>query len=493
MAIHQSEAEILSQCFTPTNGRSSSTSTPSMLEVFDANFACAAPYLQVSDDVLEHIKACNSVYFIQFPVRIRGRVQLFHAFRAEHSHHRLPTKGGIRFAPDLDLHEVAALAAIMTIKCAIVNVPFGGAKGGIALNPRDYTSEELERITRRYTTELIRKGFIGPGVDVPAPDMGTGEREMAWMADTYNMLHPDGLDNLACVTGKPITQGGIPGRLEATGRGVLYALREFFQHPDLVAKAGLSGSLNGKRIVVQGLGNVGSHFARLAQDEEGVLIVGIGEAGGTVYAPTGLDVNKLIQWRRETGSIIDFPDAISFPSSTACLELECDVLVPAAIENQITVENAARIQAPLIVEAANSPTTAEADAILQQRGTLIIPDVYANAGGVSVSYFEWVKNLSHMRFGRMAKRVGMQTQRRVITGIESLTGHNFPSDLREEVLHGVDELELVNSGLEETMVEAFQEIVDIMHQHKTRDLRTAAFVCGLNKVAASYEHLGIWP
>ena len=493
MAIQQSEADLLSQCLMPGNGRMQETSNASMLQVFDASVNRAMPYLQVPGDVLEHIKACNSVYFMQFPVRLRNGVRIFHAFRAEHSHHRLPTKGGIRFAPHVDLHEVAALAAIMTIKCAIVNVPFGGAKGGIALDPRDYDAEELERITRRYTTELIRKGFIGPGVDVPAPDMGTGEREMAWIVDTYNMLHPDGLDNLACVTGKPVTQGGIRGRTEATGRGVLYALRECFQHDDLMRTTGLCGDLSGKRIVVQGLGNVGGHFARLAQDEDGAVIVGIGEAGGTLYAANGLDIHKVLQWREETGSILNFPDAVTFDNSADCLELDCDILVPAALENQLTGDNAARIRAPLIAEAANSPTTTEADAILRERGTVVIPDVYANAGGVTVSYFEWVKNLSHMRFGRMAKRVGIQTQRRMITGVENLTGHAFPSDLREDVLHGVDELELVNSGLEETMIEAFQELVEIMYQKNTGDLRTAAFVCGLNKVAASYEHLGIWP
>jgi glutamate dehydrogenase (NAD(P)+) len=464
-----------------------------MLEVFDANVNRAIPHLQVPEDVLEHIKACNSVYFMQFPVRIRNEVRIFRAFRAEHSHHRLPTKGGIRFAPHVDLQEVAALAAIMTIKCAIVNVPFGGAKGGIALDPRDYTVDELERITRRYTTELVRKGFIGPGVDVPAPDMGTGEREMAWIVDTYNMLHPDGLDNLACVTGKPVTQGGIRGRIEATGRGVLYALRECLQRNDLMRATRLSGDLSGKRIVVQGLGNVGSHFARLAQDEDGAVIVGIGEAGGTLYAPNGLDIHKVMQWRAETGSILNFPDAMTVANSAACLELECDILVPAALENQLTGDNAARIRAPLIAEAANSPTTTEADTILRQRGIVVIPDVYANAGGVTVSYFEWVKNLSHMRFGRMAKRVGIQTQQRMITGIESLTGSAFPQVLHDEIVHGIDELELVNSGLEETMVLGFQAILNIMQQRSTEDLRTAAFVCALQKMVTAYQELGVWP
>jgi glutamate dehydrogenase (NAD(P)+) len=469
------------------------TREASMLEVFHANFDRAAHYLKAPPDLLAHIKACHNMYFIQFPVRIRGKVQIFHAFRAEHSNHRMPTKGGIRYAPHVDLNEVAALAALMTVKCAIVDVPFGGAKGGIALNPRDYDADELERITRRYTTELARKNFIGPGVDVPAPDMGTGEREMAWIADTYNMIHPNGLNNMACVTGKPVAQGGIRGRREATGRGMQYVLQELMHHPDLFKTTGLSADLEGKRIVVQGLGNVGSHFSRLVQEEDGAIIVGIGESGGTLYAPQGLNINDVLSWREQTGSIANFPDATTLESPAACLELDCDILVPAAIENQLTAENAGRVRAPVIAEAANSPTTTEADAILRQRGTLIIPDVFANAGGVTVSYFEWVKNLSHMRFGRMGKRVGIQTQRRMISGIETLTAQPFPAALRDEVLHGVDELELVNSGLEETMITAFQEIIATMQHYGTDDLRTAAFICGLVKVVTAYEQLGIWP
>ena len=413
-------------------------------------------------------------------------------FVPQHSQHRLPTKGGIRFAPHVDLEEVAALAAIMTLKCAIADLPFGGAKGGIALNPRDYEVEELERITRRYTAELVRKNFIGPGIDVPAPDMGTGEREMAWIADTYNMMHPTGLNNMACVTGKPIAQGGIRGRREATGRGVVYVLQEFFRHPELVRAAGLQGGLAGKRIVVQGLGNVGSHFARLVQ-EAGAVIVGIGESDGTICAPEGFDVNQVLQWRDTSGSIRNFPDAQTLERPTDCLELDCDILVPAALENQLTVDNARRIKAPLIAEAANSPTTSPADAILRQRGTVIIPDIFANAGGVTVSYFEWVKNLSHMRFGRMGKRIGIQTQRHMIQGIEEMTEQPFPAHLRDDVLHGIDELELVNSGLEETMIQGFQLILDTMRQHSIEDLRTAAFVCGLQKVVVAYEQLGIWP
>ena len=469
------------------------TRTPSMLQVFNDHFDRAARYVKAPADLLEYIRACHSVYSIKFPVRLRGEVKIFHAYRAEHSHHRTPTKGGIRFAPDVDLDEVAALAALMTLKCAIVNVPFGGAKGAIALDPRAYEVEELERITRRYTTELVRKNFIGPAVDVPAPDMGTGEREMAWMADTYIMLHPNELNSMACVTGKPVGQGGIRGRAEATGRGVQYALREFFRHPDLVKAAGLSGDLAGKRIAVQGFGNVGSHFARLVQADDSAVIVALAERDGTIYAPDGLDVKAVLQWRETTGSIKNFPDATTINDARACLELDCDILVPAALQNQITADNAARIKAPLIVEGANGPTTSEADTILRERGKVIIPDIYANAGGVTVSYFEWVKNLSHIRFGLMEKRIGIRTQRQMITGIETLTDRAFPIPIRDEMLHGVDEIALVNSGLEETMVESFREIVEIMYQHQTPDLRTAAFVCGLHKVVVAYQALGIWP
>jgi glutamate dehydrogenase (NAD(P)+) len=465
---------------------------PSMLQVFNANFAQAARYLKAPADLLESIRVCHHMYSIQFPVRIKGKVQMFHAFRAEHSQHRLPTKGGLRFAPSVDLEEVAALAGLMTLKCAIVDVPFGGAKGGIALNPRDYEVDELERITRRYTAELVRKNFIGPGIDVPAPDLGTSEREMAWIADTYNMLHPNGLDNMACVSGKPVTQGGVHGRREATGRGLQYVLQEFFRHPDLVKASGLTGDLAGKRVVVQGLGNVGSHFARLIQGD-GAVIVGVGESDGSLYALEGMDINEVMQWREATGSIRNFPGAITLEHTTDCLELDCDILVPAAIENQLTAENAEGIKAPLIVEGANCPTTAEADTILRQRGKVIIPDIFANAGGVTVSYFEWAKNLSHMRYGRMEKRIGMQTQRRLVMGIEALTDRPFPQPWRDEVLHGIDELELVNSGLEETMIQGFQQILEVMYQYNIDDLRTAAFVCGLHKVVTAYEQLGIWP
>ncbi|MCB9547750.1 MAG: Glu/Leu/Phe/Val dehydrogenase [Myxococcales bacterium] len=465
---------------------------PTMLDVFERNFDTAARYVEAAAGVIANIKACNAVYEMAFPVDIRGEVVTLRGYRAEHSHHRTPTKGGIRFAPDVDLDEVKALAALMTFKCAMVNVPFGGAKGGIAINPRDYTVEELERITRRYTVELTRKGFIGPAVDVPAPDMGTGSREMAWIADTYAMMNPGELNALACVTGKPLAQGGIRGRDAATGRGVQFALREALRYVEIQRQTGLSSKTAGLRVVVQGFGNVGGHFARLAE-ADGMRIVGIGEWDCTVANPAGLDVQALLAWRRERGSIKDFPGGVT-RDRDAFLDLDCDVLVPAALQNQLDEATAARVKARLVVEGANGPTTFTGDAVFQERGVVVVPDIYANAGGVTVSYFEWIKNLSHMRFGRMARRVGIRTQLRMVQGVEQLTGQVFPPDVVEDMRSGAGEEELVDSGLEDTMVQGMEEIMAVRREHPDMpDLRTAAFVCGLQKVALAYGERGVWP
>ena len=466
-----------------------------MLSTFEENLKRAASFVDMAPGIFDQIRACNSLYSMQFPVKIDDETHVIRAYRAEHSHHRMPTKGGIRFAPQVDLEEVAALAALMTLKCAIVEVPFGGAKGGVAINPRDYSVDQLERITRRYTVELVRKNFIGASIDVPAPDMGTSEREMAWIADTYSTLNMSGLDNLACVTGKPVSQAGIRGRTEATGRGLQYALRECFNHQDLLDDCGLSpGSLGGKRIVVQGLGNVGKHFARLVQSEDDAQIVAIGEWDCTIHAEDGLNVDDVLNWRRETGSVKDFPGAKTLPKPEACLELDCDILVPAALQNQITKANASKIQAKIILEGANGPTTTAADEILKKRKCLIVPDVYANAGGVTVSYFEWAKNLHHLRFGRMDKRADLQSRRNLIEGFEETANKPFPERLKRQILAGHGELELVNSGLEETMIDAFQQMAEIYRRvDDISDLRTAAFVLALRRIVVAYEELGIWP
>jgi glutamate dehydrogenase (NAD(P)+) len=458
------------------------------------HFDRAAAFTKYPKGVLEQIKQCNSVYRFQFPLRnLDGTVEVISAWRVEHSHHKLPVKGGIRFSPSVNEDEVMALAALMTYKCAIVDVPYGGAKGAVQIDPQRYTAEQVERVTRRYTHELAKKNFIGPGVDVPAPDYGTSEREMAWIADTYMAIDPGHLDGLACVTGKPVTQGGIEGRREATGRGVYYALREACAHKEDMQALGLSQGIEGKRLVVQGLGNVGYHTAKYCR-EGGTLIIAIAEREGAIFDPHGLDEEKAFAHRKEKGSILDYPGATNIADTRDALELECDVLIPAALENQITLKNAHKIKARILLEAANGPTTPEAEEILREKGVLIIPDVYTNSGGVTVSYFEWLKNLSHVRFGRMGKRYEEAVEQRLLRAIELATGKQFTEREKAAVVRGADELDLVNSGLEETMVVAYNYIRDALKANpKLKDLRTAAFLNAINKIARSYMELGIFP
>jgi len=455
----------------------------------------AASITSHSKGLLDQIKHCNSVYSFEFPLpHPDGSVEVIRAWRVEHSHHKLPTKGGIRYAPIVNEDEVKALAALMTYKCAIVDVPFGGAKGAIQINPKAYSIEQLERITRRYTHELTKKNFIGPGVDVPAPDYGTGEREMAWIADTYSAMNPNMIDSIACVTGKPISQGGIRGRREATGRGVFYALREACISAEDMKKIGLQSGIKGKKIIVQGFGNVGYHAAKFCQEEGEALIIAIAEYDCAVYNEKGLDIEKLFKHRNETGSIGNFPGAKTISDSLSALEMECDVLIPAALENQITEENAGRIRARIIVEGANGPTTPAAEQILLQKNVLIIPDIYANAGGVTVSYFEWLKNLSHVRIGRMGKRYEQLTELRMMHMMEMLTGSKFSEEQINAAAKGPDELDFVNSGLEDTMVVAYQRLRELWHSNpKITDLRIAAFYDAIEKIARSYIELGIFP
>ncbi len=457
-------------------------------------FDRAARHLTCDDGLLQQIKACNNLYSFRFPVKVNGKMQMFQGWRAEHSHHKRPLKGGIRYSLHVDEQEVMALAALMTYKCALVNVPFGGSKGAVKVDPWRTPVEVLEKLTRRYAFELAHKGFLGPGVNVPAPDMGTGEREMAWIADTYGALHPDDLNAMACVTGKPVSQGGIAGRREATGRGVYYATREALADEAACRRMGLSPGIEGKRIVVQGFGNVGYHAASILAEEGKAKIVGIGEYNGSVFNPDGIDVEALNKHRKQTGYVQGFPGCREMKSSLDSLEIECDVLVPAALENQITAANADRIRARLIVEGANGPTTPGADDILLRKGISIVPDIYANAGGVTVSYFEWLKNISHVRFGRMAKHFEVGRERDQLKLIEDATGKAIPADRRAKLARGADELDLVRSGLEATMIDSFKEMRDAVEADPTiKDLRTAAYVVAIRKVAQSYEELGIFP
>ena len=462
--------------------------------IVNRQFDRAAQHVKLPQGLLDQIKACNAVYFVQFPVRLGKKYQIFHGWRAEHSQHRKPLKGGIRYSRLVSQEEIMGLAALMTYKCALTNVPFGGSKGGVHLSPRDYTPEQLEKITRRYTAELIKKNFIGPGVNVPAPDYGTGPREMAWIADTYDAFHPGGLDNMACVTGKPLSQGGIQGRSEATGRGVVYGLRKLFRQRQDLQSAKLSGSLEGKRVSIQGFGNVGYHVARILWEEDGAKVIAIGEWDGTAYNPEGLNIGELAQHRERTGSIRGFPDAKTLPHGSDSLEVECDILIPAALENQINRSNMKKIRTRVLAEAANGPTTPDAEEHLLKRGVLILPDLYLNAGGVTVSYFEWGKNLSHMRYGRLEKRFDEAQRGRMVAATEALVDRSFPKGVRDAIACGASEEDLVNSGLEETMVTAYDEIREVRRRLRAvDDLRSAAYIVAIQKVAQTYLELGVFP
>jgi glutamate dehydrogenase (NAD(P)+) len=458
-------------------------------ELFDK----AAAFTDYSQGLLNQIKQTNSIYEMQFPLKKdNGEVEVIKAWRAEHSQHRLPTKGGIRFAPIVCANEVSALAALMTYKCAVVDVPFGGAKGGVCIDKCKYSDSELERITRRFTYELNAKNFIGPGVDVPAPDYGTGAREMSWMADTYMSLNPT-LDGAGCVTGKPISQGGVRGRVDATGLGVYFGVREACSKLDLMDKVGLSTGLQGKTAVIQGFGNVGEYSAENL-DKAGVKIICICEKDGAIFNKDGINVNKLGKHLAETGSILGFAGTEKLSCSEDGLFLDCDILVPAALEGQITGENAHKVKAKIIAEAANGPLTAEANEILIKNNVLIIPDMYLNAGGVTVSYFEWIKNLSHIRFGRMERRFEQSSTEALIESMAEAVGSKLDKKKLEKKVFGAAEVDLVRSGLEETMINSFQAIYDIYNKiDGVNDLRTAAYICAIHKIALAYEERGIFP
>ena len=460
----------------------------------EKSFDKAAQYTKWESGILQQIKACNSIYSMRFPVKMDdGRIEVIEAYRVQHSQHKSPCKGGIRFSMAVNQDEVMALAALMTYKCAIVNVPFGGAKGGIKISPRSLSPYELEKITRRYTSELVKKNFIGPGIDVPAPDYGTGEREMAWIVDTYQSLKPGEIDAAGCVTGKPISLGGVRGRKEATGLGVFYGVREVCLMPDVMEKVGLTVGIENKNVIVQGLGNVGYYTAKFFR-EHGAKVIAIAEYEGAIYAKDGLNEEAVFQHRKATGSILNFPGATNIENSAEALEMECDILIPAALENVIDANNAPRIKAKIIGEAANGPLTPEADDIFAKKGTLVIPDMYLNAGGVTVSYFEWLKNLSHVRYGRLEKRFTENANINILKQIEDLTGKKITQTEKEMIAHGPDEIDLVHSGLEETMITATREIMDIWKANPSiPDMRTAAYVCAIDKVGTSYAELGIFP
>ncbi len=466
----------------------------SFYQSVQTNFEKAASKTKLPKGLIAQIGACNSVYQMRFPIKTPKGYEVIEAYRVQHSHHRLPTKGGIRFSHLVNQEEVMALASLMTFKCAIVNVPFGGAKGGVKISSRAYSPELLEKITRRYTVELVRKNFIGPGTDVPAPDYGTGSREMAWILDTYSQLRNGELDAAACVTGKPTAQNGIQGRTEATGRGVYYSLRELLNDADEMKKIGLETGTAGKTVVIQGLGNVGSYTGMICRDEGDMKVIAISEIEGTIHDPKGIDVAKLIKYRKQKGTIIGFPGTKKLKERNDWVGIECDVLIPAALESQIRKDNAKKVNTKIIVEAANGPVTAAAEAILLKKGVIILPDMFANAGGVTVSYFEWLKNLSHIRFGRMEKRFDERSYTNLVNTVEKMTGKTISQKEKSVLTKGADEIDLVRSGLEETMIDAYHEIRNVLRRKRNvDDWRTAAFLVSLEKVANDYMTMGIFP
>ena len=467
------------------------------LESIEINFKQAIKFLNsnksesaLTDDLAEQIMQANSTYLVRFGVRLRNKVYTFQGYRSVHSDHFEPVKGGIRYDLDVNQEEVEALAALMTYKCSLVEVPFGGSKGGLIIDPKEWSAEELEKITRRFTQELAKRDLIHPSQNVPAPDVGTGEREMAWMADEYRRLNPTDLNAWACVTGKPVSKGGIAGRTEATGRGVKYALNAFFDCKIDLEKTGLSPGLSGKRVIIQGLGNVGYHAALFLSKEDGAKITHVLERDGAIINEQGIDIQKLRDHIIKNGSIKGYPGFTD--KGPELLEADADILIPAAMELVITEENAARIKAPLIIEAANGPISSNADKILNKNSKIIIPDLYANAGGVTVSYFEWIKNLSRIRFGRLQRRAQENQLSSLISGIESMTKEKFSDEFKREIVKGDSELDLVRSGLEDTMRTTY-DVISARWNSDTDipDLRTAAMMVSINRVASTYSTLGI--
>ena len=467
------------------------------LESIELNFKQAIKFLNIkksedglTEDLAEQIMQANSTYLVRFGVRLRNKVFTFQGYRSVHSDHFEPVKGGIRYDLDVNQEEVEALAALMTYKCSLVEVPFGGSKGGLIIDPKAWSAEELEKITRRFTQELAKRDLIHPSQNVPAPDVGTGEREMAWMADEYRRLNPTDLNAWACVTGKPVSKGGITGRTEATGRGVKYALNAFFDCRIDLEKTGLSSGLKGKRVIIQGLGNVGYHAALFLSQEDGAKITHVLERGGAIINEQGIDIPRLREHIIQSGSIKGFPGFSD--KGPELLEADADILIPAAMELVITEENAPRIKTPIIIEAANGPISSNADKILIANNKIIIPDLYANAGGVTVSYFEWIKNLSRIRFGRLQRRAQENQLSTLINGIETITKEKFSDEFRKEIVRGDSELDLVRSGLEDTMRTTYDVISNLWNSdNNIPDLRTAAMMVSIRRIAGTYSSLGI--
>lgn len=459
------------------------------------------------EGVLSSMRACNHVIQINFPLkRDDGSIEMIQGFRAQHSQHRTPTKGGMRYAMDVCEDEVKALAALMTWKCAVVDVPFGGAKAGIKIDARLYSENELERITRSFAAELAKKGFLGPAIDVPAPDMATGEREMGWMADEYKRTR--GFDDInwsGCVTGKPIAMGGIHGRTSATGRGIYHATDIFCNDAYFMDRLGLTTGLAGKSVIVQGYGNVGYHAARYFH-RAGAKIVGVIEWDGALYNKNGINPTDLDNHKLDNGTINNFPGAEV--ASDDLLYEECDILLACACQQVIHCDNAHMVKAKIISEGANGPVTPMAHDILVGNGQLIIPDMYANAGGVTVSYFEWLKNLNHVSFGRLQFKYNEDTNNALLQSVEDsinaaateslriggnpVSSHLsiHPNDQMADRMGGASEKDIVQSALQFTMERSAKEIIKRVHSYELGlDVRKAAFILAAEKVYTNMKNM----
>ena len=455
------------------------------------HFEQALCFTEISPDLATRIRISNSTYTINFGVKLRDEIHTFTGWRSVHSEHFEPAKGGIRYDINASQEEVEALAALMTYKCAIIEVPYGGSKGALKIDPKVWTKSEIEKITRRFAQELIKRDLIHPAQNVPAPDVGTGAEEMSWIADEYRRIYPTDINALACVTGKPTQKGGLVGRSEATGRGVQYIMREFFRHGEDVLAAGLEGGLKNKTVAIQGLGNVGYHAAKFLEEEDGCKIVCVMEHNGALLNQNGLNIEHIKQYHSEHGSFEGFIEGEFKANTSECLTIKCDILIPAAKENVIDKNNAKEIKAKLIVEAANGPITFEADELLNKKNVFIIPDIMANAGGVAVSYFEWIRNLRHIRFGRLEKRRNAFQFDTLISAIETMTGKEMPEKFKEEFIEGANEIDLVRSGLDDMMREAFQKVRQSMIENDIPNLRTAAYKVALDRIAKSYDSIGL--
>ena len=464
---------------------------PTFLENVEMMVNDTIDCIKIDPNISKILKTCRSVIQLKFPVKINGEIKIFHGWRAVHSNHRLPVKGGIRYSTDVNQEEIEALASLMTFKCAVVDVPFGGAKGGLLIDPKKYDEESLERITKKFARELIRRGFLSPARDVPAPDVGTSQREMGWILDAYKSLRPDDINHVACVTGKSVDHGGIKGRLEATGRGVCEALKEFFRHPAEVKKANISNSnLDDQKIIIQGFGNVGLNSAK-SLFATGAKIVGIAEKDGAIFNRKGINIIELEKYKQDKKTIVGFPNTETIDTSSDLLTYDCDILIPAALENAVTLENVDNIKAKIICEAANGPVSYRADKKLKDRGAVIIPDIYANAGGVTVSYFEWIRNISHIRMGRLHKRYEEDRGEVILKALEQISPNKLSQDITNKLVHGANEEDIIASGLEDTMRVSFQEMLEIKSAYNLDDYRMAAYAIALKKIEKSYLELGI--